>query len=88
MTPIEFPEANDVFGPPEGMDESHVQTIRTYGAIKSGGAFDGSPLIITCWKPTPEELIQLNTGMPIYISFLSDRLPPHMLSMSFEDART
>lgn len=85
MTPTAFPEANTKFGPPPDMDETHVRTIPAFRGQIVGGAFDGSIIAIVAWKPSDEELKQLNAGKPIYLSTIGG-LPAHYISMSFEEA--
>ena len=86
MIAVEFAEANAKFGPPSDMEESQVQTVAAYlGQIK-GGSVDGSNVIITAWRPTEQELADLNAGKCVYISILSPTLPPHLLTTNFQEA--
>jgi len=85
MTPVEFPEANARFHAPADLAESQCLTISAYHGVVRGGSVDGSPLVVTCWQPTPEELARLNAGGPIYLSFIGG-LPPHFVTVSFEEA--
>ena len=86
MIPINFPEANARFGPPPDLDNSQCMTIHAYSGVVHGGNLDGSPIVITAWKPTREELEQLNAGGAVYLSVLGG-LPAHMLTASFEAAQ-
>lgn len=83
MNPIHFAEANAKFGPPEGFEESQVQTIWACRRVTTGGGCDGALQVVTAWMPTPEELKQLNEGKPVFLSFMGG-LPPHYVSTSFE----
>lgn len=85
MTPTTFPQANTVFGPPPGMDESQVKSVHAYlGEVKKGSC-DGSRLVVVAWEPTPEEREHIACGGRIYLTVLG-QLPPHMLTTRFEHA--
>lgn len=85
MTPIQFPECNAMFGPPEGMAESQVMTIPAYVTQAIGGSVDGCRVAIVAWQPTEEEREKISTGAPIFISFIGT-LPPHFPSVTFKQA--
>jgi len=86
MKPTGFKEANCVFGPPEGFEESQVVPIHAYQAQLAGGSCDGAPVVITAWLPSDDELAELNAGAPVYLTFLGG-LPAHMATTSFKQAR-
>ncbi len=86
MTPIKFPEANTRFGPPSDLEESQCATIHAYLGKLAEGSLDGSPIVITAWKPSPEELQAMNEGAPVFLSFVGG-LPPHFACTSFEIAK-
>lgn len=46
---------------------------------------DGSRFVVVAWKPTPEELNELNNGGMIYLSMLNGLLP-HFLTTDFKAA--
>ena len=85
MNPINFPEANARFGPPAGVAESQVMTIHAFAGKVAGGSNDGETVVVTAWLPTPEELAVLNSGKPLFISFLGG-LPPHFPTVDFQQA--
>jgi hypothetical protein len=85
MDPVTFPEANCTFGPPPGMSECQVATIRMYQGEVERGSVEGAPLFVAAWKPTIDELDRLVKGDPIYLTFLGG-VPPHYLSMDFQTA--
>jgi hypothetical protein len=85
MTPTNFPQANATAGAPPDMDKNQVMAIRAYYGPVVGGSCDGAPLVVTAWKPSKEEIDLIQQGKPIFISHLGG-LPPHFLSMSFEQA--
>jgi hypothetical protein len=85
MQPAEFPESNAKFRHPDDLDESQCYTISGYLGKRIGGNLDGADFVVVAWKPSPEDLDRLNAGHPIYLSCLGG-LPPHFLTMSFNDA--
>ena len=85
MTPVNFPQANAQFGPPPDMQESQCMAIRVHVGLIQGGSLDGERVVVAAWQPTPEELAVLNTGQPLFISFIGG-LPPHFPCVDFEQA--
>lgn len=85
MNPTIFPEANKKFCAPADMDESQVLTIDAYSGQVSGGSLDGCAVVVTAWKPMPDEISAIVDGRPIFISFIGG-LPPHYPSMDFNSA--
>ena len=85
MIPLRFPEANTLFGPPEGLAESQVMPIPAYTGKIAGGSMDGSSVVVVAWQPTAEELALLNAGQPLFLSFIGG-LPPHFPCLSFQEA--
>lgn len=93
MIPIQPPRYNAVFNAPEGMDHTQVFSIHAYknavapgftqhvfgGEVPPGSSLDGAPFVVTAWKPTQEELDELNRGGSVYLSCLAV-LPPHFLT--------
>lgn len=86
MKPVDFPESNTTFGPPEGYDTSQIQRIKGFQAEITEGNLDGDPVIMTCWELNEEELKQVMIEKKIFVTFLSHGLPPHLLTVSFNDS--
>ena len=86
MNPVKFPEANCRFSAPADMAESQVMTIHAYRGVVARGSVEGSAIVVTAWRPTPEELAVLNAGHPLYLSFLGGGLPPHFPTVNFQQA--
>ena len=85
MTPCNMPQANDVFGPPPGLDRSQVRPIAAYHGRAEGGSLDGVEIVVTAWRPSPDEVAEIMAGQPIYLTFIG-ALPPHTVSTDFETA--
>lgn len=85
MTPVEFEGCNAHFGPPSDLEESQCATIHAFQTVVSCGSCEGAALVVTAWKPTPDELAQLNAGNPVFLSVLGG-LPPHFLTTNLAEA--
>lgn len=86
MTPIKFNEATTTFGAPTDLSESQCSKIPAYIGTVEKGSVEGSPIIVTAWKPNSAELEVLQAGGSVFVSFLSSGLPPHLLTTSFPES--
>jgi hypothetical protein len=85
MTPQSFPQSNCRFTAPVDLDKSQCAAIDAYSGAVNGGSVDGSRITVVAWRPSPQELAELNAGEPIFVSVMGG-LPPHFLTTSFEQA--
>lgn len=85
MNPVEFPEANCTFGPPQGLTENQVRPIKAYRGTVPTGSIEGLPMVVTAWKPNDQEKERILNGEPIYLTIIGT-LPPHSLTTSFTEA--
>jgi hypothetical protein len=85
MTPTTFPEKNIVFKRPPDMEESQCLDIPAWTGTAQSGSLDGDQVVVVAWSPSPEEIELIRKGKPIYLSCVGG-LPPHFLSMSFQEA--
>lgn len=83
MIPIDFPQTNTVLKSPPDLEGS-CQEIRAYQGEVVGGIWDGSQVVVTAWKPSPEELEELNNGGSVFLHVMGG-LPPHYVCTSFEE---
>lgn len=67
------------------MTDEQVKVIHAYRGEVKVGSVDGSQLVVTAWKPTEEELKDLNDGGSVFLSFIGG-LPPHFATTRFEQA--
>lgn len=37
---------------------------------------NGEAVTITCWKPTPEDLVRINLGESVWLHIVGDVMPP------------
>jgi hypothetical protein len=85
MSPISFPEANCIFGPPPGLTEAHVRPIPAHMSDVQGGSFDGSKVIVMAWVPDPLDLERLKNGGAIYVA-MTGGVVPYTLTTEFQVA--
>lgn len=76
MNPTDFPYSNRTYVKPEGWTDEQCKTLETYQGINE----DNHPLIISCWKPTPEEIADIVAGKPVWLHILTQVQPPVLLS--------
>ena len=75
MYPTDFPESNGIADKPESMSIEECEPIN----IAQGITTDGNPIIITCWKPTAEELEEINRTKRVWCFHYGNYLQPHIL---------
>lgn len=85
MTPVHFPEVNILFGPPQDLEESQVQTIPGFAGQTQGGSCDGLPLTVVAYQLTKEEAQHLMDGGLLFFSMIGG-LAPHYPSLDFHTA--
>ena len=76
MSPAPFPQANTLFGPPQGMTSAQVQSIGALVLPIKGGSLDGSHSVTVAWKPDPIDIERLRNGGLIYLHCIGGLLPP------------
>ena len=70
MNPTRFAQCNIVMTAPKGMKDCvNVHACKCKYP-------NGSPVVITAWTPTPEELVKINLGHPIYLHIVGQSMPP------------
>lgn len=70
-----FPAATHQLHKPGNMEDEECRTAPA--AIGVDGRF---PCFVTAWRPTPQELEELNNGGMVYLHIVSNGLPPHYLA--------
>lgn len=79
MTPQRFPESNITFTKPEGWTEEQCNDIA--GFVGNYAGDENQPVVITSWRPTPEELVKLNLGEPLWLHLAgTKRMIPVLLT--------
>lgn len=87
MKPVDFDEANTVFGPPEGLTEGQVEKVTAWQGEILGGSCDGLRQVVVAWKPDERDLHRLVAGGCLYLSTVGVGLPPHFLVTSWEETQ-
>lgn len=87
MIPSTFAEANKVFGPPPDLHESQCLSIPAFIGMVESGSCDGAGIVITGWKPTQQELDELNNGSLVYLCCVGGLLP-HYIGTNFNHVKS
>lgn len=72
MIATAFDEENAVLNPPPGVDLDKCSCLSVY----RGSAEDGTPVIISCWKPTPEEWAEMRKTGRVWLVVVGRTMPP------------
>lgn len=67
MKPQRFTESNIVMRRPPNMTEEEYCDVHAYT--------DGQ-IVVTAWQPTPEELVKINLGEPVFLCINGQTMPP------------
>ena len=66
-----FDEANVSLGPPDGLSEDEVHTVRAFRGVDEAG----HTCVVTCWRATPEEIQQIARTGRVWMVSLSGMMP-------------
>lgn len=79
MFPTSFDESNNVLGPPEGTSLEDCSVLSVFqGTISDGEHAD--QVVISCWKPTQEELDKINRTGRVWLYIWGPTMPPAAVS--------
>ena len=76
MIPCSFAQSNRCLGRPADMTEEQCDPL----SIADAQLPDGTPLIVSCWKLTKEELDEFNRTGRIWLAVCGHTMPPVILS--------
>lgn len=79
MIPTSFPESNHVFDKPSDMSRDHCDALSVWVGQVDDGEFQ-SDVIISCWKPTAEELEEINRTGRVWCWHYGSGLQPHCIT--------
>jgi len=86
MKPVDFEQANTTIGP--GPDQPGVfGKCKAFMGIVNGGIMDGSTIVVVAWQPSQEDIDQIVTGNPVFLTSIGG-IMPHSLSTNFVTATT
>ena len=76
MLATSFDEANKVFDKPSDMTHDECESLSVLQSVDQ----NGHPVIVSCWKPTQDELDEILKTKRIWCIFYGVGIPPHCLS--------
>lgn len=76
MFPASFDESNHVLGKPEDMSHEDCACL----AVFIGEQPNNLPVVVSCWKPTAEELEEINRTGRVWLGIIGHTMPPAWLS--------
>jgi hypothetical protein len=71
-----FDEENGVLHPPPGMSVDDCTVL----SVCRTRTQDGTPIVISCWKPTPEEWAEMKRTGRVWLYVWGQTMPPVALS--------
>ena len=74
--PTSFDESDAVLGRPSEMTDDQCGPL----SIKRVEYSDGTPVVISCWKLTQEELDEINKTGRVWLGILGVTMPPSWIS--------
>jgi hypothetical protein len=72
MESTAFDEENCVLGPPKGVGHDRCESI----SVWKGPLENGTPVVISCWKLTKEELEEVNRTGRVWLMVWGESMPP------------
>lgn len=72
MLPCNFDESNCVLSAPEGMTAEQVPPLSVCRATMAGNV----PVVISCWKPTHDELDEIRRTGRVWLMCVGISQPP------------
>lgn len=76
MDAASFDQANSTLGPPRGLGEDDVTSLRVW----RGSYEDSQPVVISCWKPTRAELDEIERTGRVWLHIWGATMPPALVS--------
>jgi hypothetical protein len=74
MFPSSFDESNAVLSAPDGLEEQ-IECLSVFRGMNDGGM----PVVVSCWKPTKEELLEIAKTGRIWLICAGETQPPAIL---------
>jgi hypothetical protein len=72
MEACAFDEKNAILGPPPGVSDEVV----THLSVRRTRTLDGTPVVISCWKPTAEEWEEMKRTGRVWLVVWGENMPP------------
>lgn len=75
MFATNFDESNHVLDKPPGMDREECEAL----SVWVGPLPNGFPVVVSCWKPTAEELEEIKRTGRVWLMIWGPTMPPAVL---------
>lgn len=75
MFPTDFDESTGYLNPPKGVSPDDIVPLSVWQGEDTGG----TPLVISCWKPTREELAEINRTGRVWLILIGGTMQPARL---------
>lgn len=72
MNPVAFPEANEALLRPPSMSRQECKAL----AVCRAQTWNGISVVISCWKPTADELEEIQRTGQVWLVLVGDTMPP------------
>jgi len=72
MEPASFDQADTVLDKPQGFSHDQCGALSVFRGRRS----DGLPVVISCWKPTREELAEIQRTGRVWLMVIGETMPP------------
>ncbi len=72
MVPTAFDEENGVLSAPVGMTHAECEALSAW----RGNLSDGTPCVISCYKPTAEEWAEIRRTGRVWLLVMGTSMPP------------
>lgn len=72
MMPTAFDEENGFLDAPAGMSPDDCDSLSVWRGVID----NGTPVVISCWKPTAEEMEEIQRTGRIWILVMGTTMPP------------
>lgn len=72
MIPAKFEEHNKVLTKPDGWTAEECHDIQAWVGDNAGGY----PVVVSCWKPSPEELAEIQRTGQVWLHVHGQTMPP------------
>lgn len=76
MIATAFEQDNGVMHPPEGVDPDQCAALSVFRGVDQYG----NPIVVSCWKPTPEEWAEMKATGRVWLVVWGGGMPPVALS--------
>jgi hypothetical protein len=76
MQPVNFDESNCVFGKPSNMTDEQCAALPTWKGNVPFGDGSVTPVIISKWQPSKEDIENINNGEGVYLYIYGEGMPP------------